>query len=421
MLKPSETVDKRGGRGEYGGMIQWEDTSNAVPIKSWCAEPDEITLEQARNLANHPAVREYVSLMPDAHGGYGMPIGGVIACENAVIPNAVGVDIGCGMAAVKTSLEAGVFRDMAHLRDLTDEIKARIPAGEGRHRAEAVSWSGFDEWRGGLSSGEPAWWSEEKDELDRHNLGTLGGGNHFIEIQKDGEGRVWFMLHSGSRNLGMRVASHYHGAARDSAEAALPDTDLAYLPADRPLGAAYIRDMRHALSYATENRRIMTRIVKEILGDFFPAAEYLLEINIHHNYAAFEEHRGAWYWIHRKGATSARKGEAGIIPGSMGTFSYIVEGLGNPDSFLSCSHGAGRKMSRSAANRGLSLEACDKAMEGIVYDRFGWARLRGKDGKRLYELSEAPLAYKDIDAVIEAERDLAEPKVRLSPLAVVKG
>ncbi|MDR2518125.1 MAG: RtcB family protein [Spirochaetaceae bacterium] len=402
-------------------MIQWEDTSNAIPIRSWCADIDETTRTQARNLANHPVVKEHVSLMPDAHGGYGMPIGGVIACDNAVIPNAVGVDIGCGMAAVQTSLEAGAFYDKACLRRLTEAIKARIPVGEGKHRKDPIPWDGFDLWRGGFSSDPPAWWSEAKELLDRCNLGTLGGGNHFIEIQEGQDRQVWLMLHSGSRNLGMRVASHYHKEARSITGAGLPDPDLAYLPADSLLGAAYIRDMGHALSYAKENRRLMMLGLKEIFADFFPEAAFLAEINIHHNYAARETHGGASYWIHRKGATSAGKGEAGIIPGSMGTFSYIVEGLGNPQSFMSCSHGAGRKMSRSAANKQLTLEACEQAMGDVVYDRFGFSRSRGEGGKKSRDFSEAPQAYKDIEAVIEAERDLVEPKVRLRPLAVVKG
>jgi tRNA-splicing ligase RtcB len=201
----------------------------------------------------------------------------------------------------------------------------------------------------------------------------------------------------------------------------LPDTNLAFLPADHELGIAYIRDMNHALNYAMENRRVMMNDIKEVLTGFFPSIEYLLEVNIHHNYAAREEHNGNRYWVHRKGATSAGKNEMGIIPGSMGTSSYIVEGLGNPQSFMSCSHGAGRKLGRSQANNTLTLEECDAAMEGIVYERFGYSRARRKDGKKIYDLSEAPLAYKDIDTVIQAENDLVKPLVRLKPLAVVKG
>ena len=405
-------------------MIRWENNEYTIPIKSWCAEADQITLEQAKNLANHPVVKEHVSLMPDAHAGFGMPIGGVIACENAVIPNAVGVDIGCGMSALQTSLNAAAFTGMAHLRELIEAIKRRIPVGEGKSHKETTEWTGFEEWRAAAGGGVPPWWTEKGDGLDRRNLGTLGGGNHFIEIQRSETGGVWVMLHSGSRNMGQRIASYYHHEAKQlngDMGIELPDPDLAFIPADHSLGAAYIRDMNHALSYALENRRLMMQQVKEVLAAFFPDITYSLEVAIHHNYAALEEHKGKAYWIHRKGATGARKDEIGIIPGSMGTPSYIVEGRGNPESFMSSSHGAGRKLSRSAANKTLTLEACDAAMQGIVYDRFGFSRNRGKDGKKVRDLSEAPLAYKDIDAVIAAEEDLIAPKVKLTPLAVVKG
>jgi tRNA-splicing ligase RtcB len=270
----------------------------------------------------------------------------------------------------------------------------------------------------------PEWFTDKGHKLDTHNLGTLGGGNHFIEIQKADSGVIWIMLHSGSRNMGQRIATCYHNAAKNRNEAEgieLPDTHLAFLSSDDESGRNYIRDMNHALEYALENRRIMMANIKEILSDFFPAIEFQLEVNIHHNYAALEEHNGNHYWIHRKGATSARKGETGIIPGSMGTLSYIVEGLGNPESFMSCSHGAGRRMGRAEANRTLTLAECDTAMQGIVYDRFGYSRTKGPDGKKLHDLSEAPLAYKDINAVIDAESDLIKPIVQLSPLAVLKG
>jgi tRNA-splicing ligase RtcB len=224
--------------------------------------------------------------------------------------------------------------------------------------------------------------------------------------------------------MGQRVASHYHNAAKNlnaQMNIELPDTHLAFLPVEHEAGKNYIRDMNHALAYAFENRRLMMRHLKEVFAEFFPAVEYLMEVNIHHNYAALEEHNGRRYWIHRKGATSARKAELGIIPGSMGTSSYIVEGLGNPESFMSCSHGAGRRLGRAQANRTLTVEECDSAMRGIVYDRFGFSRTRGPDGKKLHDLSEAPPAYKNIDAVIEAESDLVKPIVKLAPLAVVKG
>jgi tRNA-splicing ligase RtcB len=361
--------------------------------------------------------------MPDAHGGYGMPIGGVIACENAVIPNAVGVDIGCGMIALKTSLPSEELAGMPRLREIVRALKARIPVGEGKARKEKIPWDGFETWRAGVAN-PPPWFTEKGHTLDEHNLGTLGGGNHFIEIQRAESGEVWLMLHSGSRNMGQRIAAYYHKTAKQLNEtlgADLPDPNLAYLPADSEPGEAYIRDMNHALAYALENRRLMMFRLKEILQEFFPSIEYSEEVNIHHNYAVLEEHNGTQYWLHRKGATSAKKDEIGLIPGSMGTPSYIVKGLGNPASFCSCSHGAGRRLGRRQANETLSLEACNAAMEGIVFDRFGYYRGKTPEGKKQYDLSEAPLAYKDIDAVIAAERDLAQPIVKLFPLAVVKG
>jgi tRNA-splicing ligase RtcB len=408
-------------------MIQWESTTNKVPIKAWCADRDEGMVRQAENLANHPAIRERVCLMPDAHVGKGMPIGGVIACENALIPNAVGVDIGCGMGAIRTNIRADTFTSKAQLREIINSIKERIPVGEGRARKEELEWDGFEEWRERISA-LPSWWTNRAHGLDRRNLGTLGGGNHFIEIQKSDEGDVWLMLHSGSRNMGQRVAQHYHDEARKlNAETgvALPDSALAFLPADTEIGQQYIRDMNHALAYAMENRRVMMAHLKTAMSAFFPEIEFVTEVNIHHNYAALETHEGKDYWIHRKGATSARLGETGIIPGSMGTPSYIVEGLGNPLSFMSCSHGAGRKMSRGQANRELTLEECNTAMGDIVFDRFqprqNRFRRKNQTEKREYDLSEAPLAYKNIDTVIKAESDLVKTLVRLQPLAVVKG
>ena len=405
-------------------MIQWEIKGETrLVIKSWCKDIEKEALHQAYNLANHPVVTRHVALMPDAHVGYGMPIGGVIACRDALIPNAVGVDIGCGVGAVKTNLAAEKVADKSLLRAIINAIKERIPVGEGNARKHPVQWEGFELWFGSFNGELPVWYRNEK-KLDEHNLGTLGGGNHFIEIQKSDEGQVWLMLHSGSRNLGYRVANYYHKEALNLNKEMgieLPDKQLAYLPQGHELCEAYIRDMNYALSYAAENRRLMMEFLKSVMEDMFPGIEYSFSVNIHHNYAALEEHGGELLWIHRKGATSARRGEPGIIPGSMGTFSYIVEGLGNPDSFCSCSHGAGRKMGRADACRRLTKEECDQAMEGIVFDRWTLSDVRDANKKKLPDLSEAPLAYKDIDEVIQAELDLIKPLVRLRPLAVVKG
>ena len=394
-----------------------------IPIKSWCKDIEDGALKQAVDLAAHPVIKGHVALMPDCHEGYGMPIGGVIACENAVIPNAVGVDIGCGMVAVESDCKAEALSDMRERRKILDYLKKLVPVGEGTSHKSEQDWDGFDKYLSSLGGENLHDWPSK---LDRKNLGTLGGGNHFIELQESEDGKLWLMIHSGSRNLGYRVASYYNAQAQklnSQMNLKIPSKDLAFLPVDHELGVAYIRDMNFALDYALENRRRMMQAFKDSVAEFLPGISFVREVNIHHNYAASEVHGGKEFWIHRKGATSAKTGETGIIPGSMGTASYIVEGLGNPESFMSCSHGAGRRMGRGEASRTLSVEACDKAMEGIAFDR--WSKFRSKWKKKgekaLFDLSEAPLAYKDIDEVIESERDLVKVLVKLRPLGVVKG
>ena len=419
--------------------MKWEkyDEGWRMPIKSWCADCEEGAVKQAENLARHPALFHHVALMPDAHLGYGMPIGGVVAAEDAVIPAAVGVDIGCGMIATETDIPAERFADMAFRRAFQERLKARIPVGEGVSHKTTQDWEGFEEYTANNGMRSDLWPSK----LDRMNLGTLGGGNHFIELQKTtpleiggalgdralpdgGESRVWLMIHSGSRNLGKRIEEHYHKIASrlcSRFRVPLADPDLAFLPIAEKEGHDYFTDMLFALRYAKENRRRMMEAMKETLLEFAPEANFVRTIDIHHNYAACEEHFGKKVFVHRKGATSAKLDEVGIIPGSMGTASYIVRGLGNPDSFMSCSHGAGRRMSRVAASANLTVEQCDKAMEGIVCERWGKYKGFSKKAKGRFDLSEAPQAYKDIENVISSELDLVEPLVRLVPLASLKG
>ena len=392
--------------------------SQRIPIFSWCADIEDSALAQVVNLARHPVIERHVAVMPDCHTGMGMPIGGVVAVKDAVIPNAVGVDIGCGMIAVQTNIPAEHFAEMPVRRELLKTIKRCIPVGEGNSHDTPQEWEGFE--NRAPTEGGRDWPSR----LDRMNLGTLGGGNHFCELQKSDDGFIWLMLHSGSRNLGHRVATHYHRIAQKlnaKFRVQLPDPELAFLPIDTEEGWNYYSDMKFALAYALENRRRMMAVFKDAILDCAPNAQFLREVNIHHNYAAKEEHFGQTFYIHRKGATSARLGETGIIPGSMGTASYIVRGLGNPKSYCSCSHGAGRVMSRTAANQNLTAAQCDAALAGIVYDR--WKISKGKfgKGKGMLDLSEAPQAYKAIDEVMEAQRDLVEPVVRLWPMAVLKG
>ena len=402
-------------------------SDSTLPIRSWCADVEPGALTQAENLSRHPALFSHVALMPDCHQGYGMPIGGVVAADKAVIPSAVGVDIGCGMRAVETDLPAERFADIRERRALQEALKARIPVGEGVSHKEQQKWDGFEDYLG--NNGQVCDWCGA---LDRKNLGTLGGGNHFIELQKstaldggepDGGSKIWLMIHSGSRNLGKRIEEHYHRIARRLDEryrVALPDPDLAFLPIEETPGHDYYRDMLLALRYAEENRRRMMAAFKETVAEAAPEATFVRELDVHHNYAASEEHSGRKVFVHRKGATSAKKDELGIIPGSMGAASYIVRGLGNPDSFESCSHGAGRRMSRIAACTQLTPEECDAALDGIVYERWHTYKKFGKAKGRL-DLSEAPQAYKDIEDVIRSESDLVEPLVRLVPLASLKG
>jgi tRNA-splicing ligase RtcB len=403
--------------------MKWvRDDLGILPVKSWCETLDENTLKQASNLANHPVVFRHVALMPDCHVGYGMPIGGVIACDNAVIPNAVGVDIGCGMGAARTNIPADAAAPEL-IKKILHSVKRSVPVGEGRAHGSRRAWDVLDARDGDRPGGvDSRCWN-----LAYCNLGTLGGGNHFIEIQKGGDGFVWLMIHSGSRNLGYRIAEHYNKLALELNRrwhSPIPDSQLAFLPANFAEGQAYVRDMNFALDYARENRRrIMEAFKREVLY-VFKDAIFTNEVNIHHNYASMENHFGRNVWVHRKGATSAKKGETGIIPGSMGTASYIIAGLGNPESFMSCSHGAGRKMGRAEACRQLTKEECEKAMEGIVFDGFKAARgkfRRKSAGDAIYDLEEAPPAYKDIEDVLASELDIVKPIVKLHPLGVVKG
>lgn len=391
--------------------MKWvEHSSDRVPIKSWCVNVDEGAKQQAVNLAEHPRIFKHVALMPDCHQGYGMPIGGVIACDNALIPNAVGVDIGCGMAAVQTT--ASEISTEA-VQDILDKAKSLIPVGFNRHDRDQA-WDGFD-----IAPDVPV--IQQQLSAARKQIGTLGGGNHFIELQMGDDSHVWLMLHSGSRNFGYRVAKEYNKRAQALCEmwhSDIPkytgEDGLAFLPIGTPDAREYILAMNYALKFAHANRAAMMTVLKEVVAARL-GCSFNAEVNIHHNFAAQETHFGQNVWVHRKGATRARVNEAGIIPGSMGTASYIVEGLGNRDSFGSCSHGAGRNVGRAEFSRTHSQEECDASMEGIVFG--GWS----KDRKGRLDLSEAPGAYKDIDEVIEAQTDLVKVLVKLRPLGVMKG
>jgi len=385
-------------------------TTERFPIKLWLSDADEGTLAQARNLANLPFVFSHVCLMPDAHQGYGMPIGGVLAADNTIVPNAIGVDIGCGMIAVHTNLTAGELSRKI-LQGVLDDIRKRIPLGFNHHKKpqdESLMPAGYP------IDDMPVVRQEYDSAL--RQIDTLGGGNHFIEIQKDQADGIWIMIHSGSRNIGLKVAEYYNRLAKKLNEQwkspVNPKADLAYLPMETTEAQVYFREMSYCVAFALANRRLMLSRIMEVFGDSFRGFETGDPVNIAHNYAAVEEHFGREVIVHRKGATSARTGEKGIIPGSQGTSSFIVEGLGNPDSFNSCSHGAGRIMSRNEAIRSLDLDMEKKRLNqlGIIHS----IHSRG-------DLEEAASAYKDIDTVMALQTDLVKVLVELKPMAVVKG
>jgi len=383
---------------------------NKKIAKSWVSEeiPEDV-LMQAEGLTKLPTQFRHVALMPDAHLGYGMPIGGILATEKIIVPNAVGVDIGCGMIAQKTTLNLDEVNP--YLKSIIGEIRKVIPVGFNHHKEDQKEWL-TDQHKSELWG-----WSiiESQYKSSLNQLGTLGGGNHFIEIQVDEENNIWIMIHSGSRNIGYKVAEYYHKLAKELNEKWLIDIDkdLAYFPINSDEGERYIAEMNYCVEFALKNRALM---LKRIIDAFNLIFAFEISdgdfINIAHNYARMENHFGKNVMIHRKGATSARLGEVGIIPGSQGTSSYIVEGLGNKESFESCSHGAGRQMGRKAAQKNLNLETEQKLLNemGIIHSV-----------RTVNDLDEAPGAYKDIDTVMESQKDLVKIVTKLRPLAVVKG
>ncbi len=295
-------------------------STEKVVIKSWCNEPEEGALLQAKNLANLPFVFKQVCLMPDTHFGYGMPIGGVMATRGVVIPNAVGLDIGCGMLSVKTTLKE---IDIDTLRKIMRDIRSYVPVGF-NHQRVAQDESLMPEYEH-IDESSVIF---DQYESAMKQLGTLGGGNHFIEIQKGSDGHIWFMVHSGSRNIGKRVAEQHNAIAKDENKQwfsrVLPTWDLAFLPLHMELGKRYMADMGFCLEFALANRKLMAQRVKDAFLNHVEC-EFYKDINIHHNYAAMENHFGKNVMVHRKGATSAKGGQEGIIPGSQGTSSYIVK------------------------------------------------------------------------------------------------
>ena len=381
--------------------------TDKADVLAWTG-PGEIeptALAQLRNIASLPWVFHHVAAMADVHYGKGATVGSVIAMKGAVSPAAVGVDIGCGMAAVRTSLRATDLPD--NLRGLRTALERAIPVGFAEHRApldrpqDQELWSEFHDLTAAV-----------KDLLPkaRRQLGTLGGGNHFLELCLDTEDRVWMMLHSGSRNIGKSLAEvHIQRARKLAHNQDLPDRDLAVFLAGTREMEEYRRDLFWAQRYALKNREAMLDLYAQVLREAFPGLQLAEPVLCHHNYVAEERHFGETVLVTRKGAIRAGRGELGIIPGSMGTRSYIVRGLGNPHSFESASHGAGRRMSRGEAKRRFHVQDLKDQTRGV------------ECRKDATVLDEIPAAYKPIEKVMENQKDLVEVVAELRQVLCVKG
>lgn len=423
MRKNDSTKNKDMKENSTMNNYQQHDVEGGVPIKMWTkgVPVEDEARRQLENAARLPVVFKHVAAMPDVHLGIGATVGSVIPTIKAIIPAAVGVDIGCGMMAAKTTLRAEDLPD--NLGPLRSAIEQAVPHGSvPRHRGRDPG-----SWENPPVSVDQVW-ATLADEFDllcelhprlantnnRKHLGTLGSGNHFIEICLDEAGFVWFMLHSGSRGVGNAIGTHFIELAKKDAELHqrnLPDKDLAYFEEGARYFGDYVRGVSWAQKFAMRNREVMMAnliaTVRKVIAK--PFESHVEAVNCHHNYVQQERHFGQDVFITRKGAVSARRGELGIIPGSMGARSYIVRGLGNPESFESCSHGAGRVMSRTKAKKMFSVEDHIKATEGV------------ECRKDANVVDEIPMAYKDIDAVMAAQQDLVEVVHTLKQVVCVKG
>ncbi len=380
-----------------------------VDVHLWTPieEVESEALTQLKNIAALPWVFHHVAAMPDVHFGKGATVGSVIAMKGALAPAAVGVDIGCGMAAVRSTLTAEDLPD--NLDVIRSAVEAAIPVGFAQHEGASRAVRAHALWRD-YDTLHPSVQSSSQKQKALCQLGTLGGGNHFIELCLDAEGAVWLMLHSGSRNIGKQLAEIHIGLARKlTHNATLPDRDLAVFLAGTKEMAAYRHDLFWAQRYAFANREAMLALFQEVLQRFYPAARFAAPILCHHNYVAEEVHFGEQLLVTRKGAIRAGKGELGIIPGSMGTRSYIVRGKGASEAFESASHGAGRRMSRGAAKRRFTVEDLARQTEGIACRKDAGV------------LDEIPAAYKDIEQVMKNQSDLVEIVAELRQVMCVKG
>ena len=396
--------------------VQQEITEGRVPVKVYTGAIEPDARRQLVNVSNLPVVHHHVAAMPDVHLGIGATVGSVIPTLNAIIPAAVGVDIGCGMMAARLSLSAGDLEEKS-LRKVFSQISRDVPVGFAQHEERDARDNAAVPFDKGLKKilqkhpgvqkrvGKQSSWVRQ--------LGTLGGGNHFIELCLDEQGRAWVMLHSGSRGIGNAIGGYFIELARKDMErnlARLPDRNLAYFTEGARHFADYVEAVGWAQDYAAANRAEMMDLVLEALRRHLPAFEVTDEaVNCHHNYVERERHYGEDVWLTRKGAIRARKGELGIIPGSMGTRSYIVRGRGSAESFDSCAHGAGRKMSRTLAEKSFGTKDLEIQTAGVI--------CRKDKGV----LDEIPGAYKDIDEVMANQSDLVEVVHTLKQVVCVKG
>ncbi len=389
-------------------------------VLSWASVIDPQAKEQVNNLASMPFVFKHVAVMPDAHLGKGACVGTVVATEGAIIPSCVGVDIGCGMIAVRTKFTSSQLPDS--LEKIRQGIERQIPLGAGginrRPSSEAIRF--MSESLASTTAGPSDYLSQDERLKDKalHQFGTLGSGNHFIEICIDEKSQVWVLLHSGSRGVGNILATKHIERAKSLMKTyatSVPDPDLAFLVQESPDFARYVKDLLWAQAYAMQNREeMMNRVLSELSLHFYnePGHEREMEcerVNCHHNFTQMEKHFGRDVWLTRKGAIQAGVGQLGIIPGSMGTKSYIIRGKGNPLSYHSCSHGAGRRFSRHEARRRLSMMDFDREMKGVECRRSPAL------------IDELPSAYKDIDQVMRDQDDLVEVVATLKQVISVKG
>jgi tRNA-splicing ligase RtcB len=401
--------------GIFDMKVVYNKDSMRVPMKIWGEGFEEECLAQMVNISNLPHVFHHVSLMPDGHLGKGACIGAVVPLKGAIVVNLVGVDIGCGMCAYPTPFKfEGEHATKTFWRNWLGKVQRDIPSGFAHREEKDFLHENFD-WQEDIIDSS---FGEEQEDLPNKvlsQLGTLGGGNHFIEAQKDEENNVWIMIHSGSRNIGYQIASFYDKKAKEMMEKWHSDhpVDLNWLPIDSELGQEYLKCMNWAVGFAKDNREEMMYLalsalvgkIDEPLAKRFPLSNM---ISIAHNYASIENHFGNNVMVHRKGAIHLRKDTIGLIPGSMGTHSFIVKGKGNPDSFDSCSHGAGRRMSRAKAKEAVSEASFASSMDSTF------------TAPSSKYLDEAPGAYKDIEEVIRAQEDILEVVHTLTPIITLK-